>query len=644
MSGSDNYIFAKSLAPQGIEQETPFESEQWQYLPDLNNGIYGGGGGGLSLIQFDLSSIFSSSAMIDLTQAYLAIPITLATQGLTSGNLPVFASTNALTNGTSTGCWQWAGLKPGGLNLIHAVEFSANGAMVEQYQPYNNLYSYAKFASMASQDDQNVFCSSLGFGRTILDNAISLKYNGLASTAPTGGASISTVSTTLGGLGLYGGNGLTNCAPYAVNSLPNNGDQSSSGIQVNASVYNNNLYYRLNDVIDTTSTNNTTGSSTVGGDLYGVNGIQTGTQIATEFRNNFAIQSTSTNSFGVVQQVVIVRLCDILDSCKSMPLTKRLSGTLRVYINTGTCWITGIGANTGNAGGACGLFSASNTTFTNTCPIMISQLINTSSSIVNQPYTGATALNGATPAYVQSLAASLTVGKQTGSTIGNFTFPTLSSNLIPSCRLYYPQTKLKPEKMRLYLDMGLNKKVCYTPYLFSSYQNISAGSSFSQLVQSGIKRPRGLMILPYISASVHGQLTNCSGIVPFAPILSPFTDLATGPVSLVNIQVALGGNNQIQNIVQYSWEQFIEYTSNYNKLNGVDLGIKCGVFNQFTFENYFRCYYLDLSRSTISEAMTTRNLTVSFLNNSNVAIDTFMFCEYFDEFEINVENGVIVKN
>jgi len=654
MSGSDNYIFAKSLAPQGIEQETPFESENWNFIPDLNSGIYGGSGGGLSLVQFDLSSVYSSSACIDVTQAYLAIPTTLVTQGQTSASLPVFSSTTAAVAGSTYGMWQWAGLKAGGLNLLHAAEFACNGQQIEQYQPYNNLHSYSKWLSMASQDDQNVFCPSLGFGRTALDNPLSLKYNGPASTVTAGITFASFTNTQQ--VGVFGGNGLTNCAPYATGgssiagSLPNSGDQSNSGVQNNASLYNNNYYYRLNDVIDTTAFNNLTGSSSVAGDLYGVNGIQTPTQIATEFRSNFSIQTTATNSFGVTQQVIIIRLCDILDSCKNMPLTKRLSGTLRLYFNTGSCWINGIGTSAGSVqgtagvGGGGGLFSGSSTNFTNTCPVMISQLTNISPNVNSQPYTGATALNGATPAFVQSIGASLTIGKATGANIGPFTFPALASNLIPSCRLYYPQTKLKPEKMRMYLDMGLNKKVCYAPYLFSSYQNIGAGSSFSQLVQSGIKRPRGIMLLPFVSASVHGNITAISGIVPFSPLLSPFADISTSPISIVNLQVSLGGQNQIQNIVQYSWEQFLNYTSNYNKLNGVDLGIKCGIYNQFTFENYFRMYYIDLSRSTLAEAMTTRNLTLSFLNNSNVAIDTYIFCEYFDEFEINVENGIITKN
>ena len=53
MSGSDSYILAKSLEPQSLTDHSPFESETWNYIPDLNSGIYQSQG--LSLVQFDLN-------------------------------------------------------------------------------------------------------------------------------------------------------------------------------------------------------------------------------------------------------------------------------------------------------------------------------------------------------------------------------------------------------------------------------------------------------------------------------------------------------------------------------------------------------------------------------------------------------------
>lgn len=49
---SDNYQFAKSNAPQGLEHETPYMDEQWNFVNDINSGVYSSGP---SLVQFDLN-------------------------------------------------------------------------------------------------------------------------------------------------------------------------------------------------------------------------------------------------------------------------------------------------------------------------------------------------------------------------------------------------------------------------------------------------------------------------------------------------------------------------------------------------------------------------------------------------------------
>ena len=55
---SDNYDFAKSIMPQGVDLETPYVSKQYNFINDINSGVYSNSG--LSLVQFDLSSICPS--------------------------------------------------------------------------------------------------------------------------------------------------------------------------------------------------------------------------------------------------------------------------------------------------------------------------------------------------------------------------------------------------------------------------------------------------------------------------------------------------------------------------------------------------------------------------------------------------------
>ena len=617
MSNCDNYEFAKSLEVQSISGETPYSNLQFQYITDQNNGIYSNGG--LTLIQFDLSSIYNSNSLIDMNRAYLAIPIQIATV-LTASGAP---TVNLTLNGGTTSAqaaWSYVGLKNSYTTLVHAAELMVGGQTIEQYSPYNSNYTYFKLCSSMGFDDLRSIGSTIGMGRE-LDNPESLRYNTYSAVPLTAGA----IPTTGG---CFQGNGMVNNMPFG-NANPNYGDQTASGTQIANGPYNNSYYYRLNKIIDSTVSN--LGSGTVAGTQYGTNGLATPTQMNTEAKSNFTYGSTGT--VGIVNDIAIIRLCDILDSMKNLPLCKRFNGQLRLYLNTGM-----IQANSLGAAGYTMATSAALSSFTNTCPLMISAL----------PFAAYTASSQGA-----AITTSLSVGRFPGGTIGGVTIPAQSQNMLSSCRLYFPQIALKPEKLRFYLDQGLNRKVTYTSYYFNQFSAITPGGNFSGTVQSQVRRPRGLLVLPFLSpntgsgttGSGNGTNSTLTGIVPFADQLSPFSTspCTTGAISLTNIQVSVGGCNYFQNAVQYSWSQFCENTSLYEKLNGVDIGMKSGLFSEYNFENAYRCYYFDLSRGTLADALTDRTIALTLLNNSNATIDLYTFTEYFNEIEINIENGIVKR-
>ena len=66
---SDNYEFEKSRIPQGVDYESPYVAKNWNYVPDINSGIYANSGGPC-LINFDLTSIFNSQQLIDPSVVY----------------------------------------------------------------------------------------------------------------------------------------------------------------------------------------------------------------------------------------------------------------------------------------------------------------------------------------------------------------------------------------------------------------------------------------------------------------------------------------------------------------------------------------------------------------------------------------------
>ena len=619
----DNYEFQKSIEAQSAGSQTPYSNMQWQNINDLNNGIYSNAGG-LTQVQFDLTSIYNSNSVVDLSKAYLTIPVQIVTA------LSTTAAPNTILNPVAGYGWCYAGMKNSSMICVHAAELTIGGQTVEQYQPYNSNMSFFRWISGASQDDLNSIGDTLGFGRA-LDNVSSLRYNGYSAAA-----SAAIVFGTAGGNAPFGGNGLVNNTPFGA-ANPNFGDQTTAGPQVTTTaptVYNNSFYNRLTKIIDLSQS--PAGSATAPGSPWGSSGIETSSNFNTEFRPTYSIATVGTSQYGVVTDTLIIRLCDILDSCKNWPLCKRIGGQLRIYINTGMVCATNL-----SAAGYGMLASASANSFSNTCPIMISAL----------PLAAYTSSSQAT-----QLTAAFGVGRWSGGNIQGTTIPALAAFQMQSCRLYYPQITLKPEKLRLYQDLGLNRKVCYSSYYFNQFNGINPGANFSQLVQSGVKRPRGLLILPFLSAATGASTSSTgsgngtfstlvTGVTPFSDQLSPFSTApcTTGPISLTNIQVSVGGTNFLQNVCQYSWEAFTNYTQMYEKVNGVDIGIKSGLFSQYYFENGYRAYYIDLARGTLADELTERTVSLSLVNNTNSVIDCYTFLEYFQECEVNIENGIVKK-
>ena len=361
-----------------------------------------------------------------------------------------------------------------------------------------------------------------------------------------------------------------------------------------------------------------------------------------QLQNEFKAYSTiltgaNAASYAVIYDVAIIRLCDIFDSMKNLPLMKRFDGQLRLYLNTGAV-ASNLDSSVANGSVNAGMMLSSLTTntFTNTCPLIQSCIGHALSTV----YGAATAIGIVSGLGVVSPPISNLFG---GVNLSN----SYAKHAMPSCRVYYPQIVLKPENIPKYISENRNKKVVYTSMLFNQYNNIGSGSTFSNIVQNGVTNARGIFIIPFNSASLNGSVnsTNITGnsITPFSQLQSPFdtAPATSGPFSLINLQVSLGGVNVLNNILSYSWENVLEQISLYEKINASDLGLSCGLINEFYWSNAYRVYYVDLTRCNISDLNTPKNLSVSFNNNTNCTLDVMFFTEYFKEIVVDVETGAV---
>ena len=601
---SDNYVFSKSEAPQGFELESPYTSLQYNYVNDINSGVYASSG--LALTQFDLSSIYNSAGFLNPSEMYVTIPICYT-----------MAYTSNIANGTlvapTGGEWSRLGLKCGFWNLISSADLVIDGKSVESYQPNLNVYCGFKLLSQMSQDDLASKGMSMGMGRQ-LDNPESIRFNNIASSTTTG------IYPANACVGAVGGNGLCNNAPFSVGA--DGGDQGAYGVQ-NSGTYNTGFYTRLNRIADltipATSLNlynsNNTGSAIMSTD-----------QCNKEFRPTYQVLNTN---YMCWNDVAVVRLADLFDSIKNFPLTKKFDAQLRLYLNVGSVGVT---TTQGTAGSM--ITSLSTNTFTNTCPLLVSSITQTQF-----------------PATTVGIVAGLSIARQTATNVFGGVNLALSGsqNALTSCRVYYSMSELKPEKAISYVSENRAKKVCYTSILSNTYNAIGSGNSFSTLVQSGVQRIRGVLIIPFLASSTNGLLTGganpVTGVSSFSPLLSPFdcAPLQTGPISLININCAVGGKNVLQNSLQYTYQDWLEQVSKYEKIGAGDLGLSCGLLSAYAWENASRFYYIDCTRGTVADGASLRNLTVTFTNNCLQIIDCLIFTEYFDELEVNVADGRIKK-
>ena len=552
------------------------------------------------------------------------MPIVLTSA--TASNL----TTPTLTAPVASSAWSYAGLKNGYYNILHGADLTIAGKTVEQFQPNLNVYTNFKLLSQMSQDDLKSLGNSLGMGEC-LDNAQSLRFNYAGGQA--GSATAYPASSTVTA-GLVGGNGLVNNQPFSLTAAGNFGDQTGYGVQ-STGAYNNGYFSRLKKIVDTSNASaagqNNLYSATSGSGAAAA-AVMSPTNLSNEFKPYATVLNTN---YAVVYDVAVIRLCDIFDSMKNLCLMKKFDGILRLYFNTGAVGSTMLLSATAGITGTM-TTSASTNTFTNTCPII-------QSCLSNSAYTTGSI----------GIVSGLSIAKAGPTNIFNINLANSgASHFLPSCRVYYPQVQLKPEKLIPYISENRAKKIVYTSFLYNQFNGITSGSTYSALVQSGVSNIRGVLIIPFQSGTTNGSVNTtattgsfASGVTTFAQTLSPFdTAPATNaPISLLNLQVSVGGTNVLQNTLNYTYENFLQQVSLYDKINSSDIGLSCGLINEYYWSNAYRTYYCDCTRGNIGDLLTARNVNLTFTNNSNLTIDVMVFTEYFTEMVVDVETGQVSK-
>ena len=548
--GTDNYEFDKSSLPQDIDGYSPYTDKQYNgFINDLNGGVYTNTS--LSLVQFDLGQIYNSQKFTDTNDLFLVVPITMVAAFSTGSALvaPVAGNVNLLQ------------MKSNFIHLIHQADLQINGKTIESTQPFVNIQKHFQMVSEMSTNDLDTIGYTLGFGEK-LDNPRSVVWNGNSTTE--------------------NGNGFTN------NKIFGSRYQSVNKPKFNDGAVNDAIASKIGRFTDITTAspyNNLVGT------------IMSATNLKNELRPTYEVLSTN---YMVWYDYAVIRLSSVFESLGNIGLVRKFDCTLRLWLNTGTVNITTANPNSTNLDYS---LTTANNTFTNSCPLMINHLADTSA-------------NGGIPATTTNIVAGLYVNKPPTTTFAsvNLSLSGASSSL-PTCRIYYSQIAVEPQKALTYVEQNRNKKVVYRSLLTNQYNNTSAGGTFNQLINSGVVHPVGMLIVPFISS----QQANGFGDFQWK---SPFDSCpaTSSPCSLTNLQVSVGGVNQLQSTLNYGYENFIEQVNLSEALTSGDMGVTCGLISQNFWET-FRYYYVNIERSALTDKNVARNINISFTNNSLVAID-----------------------
>jgi hypothetical protein len=646
MATTDEYAFMSSSTPQSVDS-SPYSEKNFNNINDINSGVYSNNSG-LTLVQFDAASIYNSAMYTDLNDAFLTIPLVMEAVYVIGG------STSATGSPPPVASHGLLAMKNGFMNLVHQVEISSGGQVIQNMQPFTNVLKNVKFMSNMSATDLRQLSSSYGFANE-LDGTGSQKWFTQAA-QPT---------STTGALngGVFPGTGLTNNQAYLnmtndISGTPIVGpssytsdSQTVAGLP-NSFTVNPALQKRINRVTSSKSnavSSNSTlaalnyvGGSNIYGDTQSATSAQPVIMTASDLSQEFRSYHTQVGNKMVWYDTAVIPLKWLCDSMRAIGLTKKFDAQIRLYLNTGSLitpitFCTKASPGVASATGFPQYGTPTSSTFANTCPYTVNTL----------PFAQATSgtdgfLGTATTA---NLVSGLFVAKSPTTSISVGSGPAIIDlggliNPMPSCRLYYSQIKLEPSRALAYEQENRAKECVYEDFIFNQYSAIPAQGTFSQLIQSGIRNPLALCVIPLISSTTPVTVGS-STTININQYSNPYDTCPStfAPISLTNFQVAIGGTNVFKSgSLFYSFENFLEqFVLADNVVAGVGAA-NVGVIDQ-KFWEASRIYWADLSRSTDADKASMRNLVLSFKNNSQVPIDLLVFTVYSNRITLDVANG-----
>ena len=334
-------------------------------------------------------------------------------------------------------------------------------------------------------------------------------------------------------------------------------------------------WYCIDEAADTSLINIINGDSTVSGVGGGIRKYK-----------------GSASASGAVEYEIVaiasIRLCDLIDVVKVMPMLKSCSGSLNLKLNAAKTTIT--------AAATTGVLSYSHEVYRgNTHPGLIS--------------TATTSLGGGTGAAVYEWK----VEASGNPVLANTPIMKYARMLVAS---YTPNAQTEAV-------ISQPKAIRYGQWTHYQF-DVGAGSTFNENLTSGITNPKRLLLVPVISGAA-----STGKAVVYDPYTSPFENIGwtTSPcVALSQLNARVGNHSLFNTPIDLSNEYF--FSQLQKGISGArEDGMVSGLLTQHDFDTLYRYVPFDLSRRATTEDGSKKSLSVSGKNVSKFQITIHAFYE-----------------
>ena len=211
-----------------------------------------------------------------------------------------------------------------------------------------------------------------------------------------------------------------------------------------------------------------------------------------------------------------------------------------------------------------------------------------------------------------------------------------------SCRLYVPAYKLDADYELSLIKTNPVTNIKYLDYYTYTVDNVSAGSSFNQILTNGIVNPKAIVIVPF-AAPGSSAAVNALNLPQYQMIFDSAPGTTCPSASITNFQILLAGENVFNLNEFYTFSQFMDEFQHINALNGSqDTGLNAGLISEYMWRNGYRYYVADLSRRLRLEDKIPKSVQIQGTNNTKVAISYMCFVLYERSVNVKTSTGEIL--